>query len=72
MFATLAASVEDLRTAADREARAKEVTVAVVGLEKLVLDLENGVTRLRSEPEALRRPLRARVLPLAVVRRHHC
>jgi signal transduction histidine kinase len=43
VFATLVASVEDLRTAADREARAKEVSVAVVGLEKLVVDLENGV-----------------------------
>ena len=42
-FATLTASVEDLRDAAAREARAKEVTVAVVGLEKLVVDLESGV-----------------------------
>ena len=43
VFATLVASVEDLRTAADREARAREVSVAVVGLEKLAIDLETGV-----------------------------
>ena len=43
VFATLVASVDDLRTAADREARARELSVAVVGLEKHVVDLDNGV-----------------------------
>jgi signal transduction histidine kinase len=43
VFATLVASVDDLRTATSREARARELSVAVVGLEKLVVDLDNGV-----------------------------
>ena len=43
VFATLVASVNDLRTATDREARAREVSVAVAELEKLVIDLETGV-----------------------------
>ena len=42
VFATLVASVDDLRTATDREARARELSVAVVGLEKLVVDLETA------------------------------
>ena len=43
VFATLVASVDDLRTAADREARARELSVAVAEVEKLVIDLETGV-----------------------------
>ena len=43
VFATLAASVEDLRTAAEREARAREVTVAVAELERRVIDLETSI-----------------------------
>ncbi|HSL64119.1 MAG TPA: CHASE3 domain-containing protein, partial [Gaiellaceae bacterium] len=42
-FALLVATVDDLRAAAEREARAKEVTVGVLAAEKLVVDLESGV-----------------------------
>ncbi|HSC91422.1 MAG TPA: ATP-binding protein [Gaiellaceae bacterium] len=42
-FALLVASVDDLRGATEREARAKNVTVGVLAAEKLVVDLESGV-----------------------------
>ena len=43
VFATLVASVDDLRTAADRDRQLSRARLAVVGLEKLVVDLDNGV-----------------------------
>jgi signal transduction histidine kinase/CHASE3 domain sensor protein/FixJ family two-component response regulator len=42
VFALLLAALLDLRQATSREARAKEVIVAALALEKLVLDLETG------------------------------
>lgn len=42
-FALLVVAINDLSRAADREARAKEVTAATLGLEKLVVDLETGL-----------------------------
>jgi len=42
-FSLLLFAVLDLREATNREARSKDVTVATLALEKLVLDLETGV-----------------------------
>jgi signal transduction histidine kinase len=43
VFAVLIQAVSALNEATAREARAKEVTAATVGLEKLVIDLETGL-----------------------------
>jgi signal transduction histidine kinase len=42
-FALLVATVDELRAANAREARAKEVTVSVLSLERLVADLDTGI-----------------------------
>jgi signal transduction histidine kinase len=42
-FGLLVNAMTDLRDAADREARAKEVTVSTLRLEKLVVELETGL-----------------------------
>ena len=46
VFAVLILSVSQLRSATDREARAKDRTVAALELEKLVLDMETGARGL--------------------------
>ena len=46
VFLVLLLAMSTLRTATDREARAKDVTAATLALEKLVLDLETGLRGL--------------------------
>ncbi|MER3408843.1 MAG: hypothetical protein C4306_01780 [Thermoleophilia bacterium] len=78
-FAVLLLALLDMRAAASREARAKDVTVATLALEKLVLDLETGVRgfvltgdpRLLQPWEKARKAIPARLESLAQLLRGH-
>jgi hypothetical protein len=48
-FAILISAVSALDEARDRESHSKDVTSAIVRVEKLVIDLESGVRGVRAE-----------------------